>query len=164
MYLQNVSNFVGLWYGIDWNGPVPVYNDNDDDDGAVVVDDLPPPLSATQQQALTDQLPPSESLTEDWMITTYTIANVISHALYTRNIFCHCIEWQWSLTWSVSQHLLLLCTLPNKKKRSQITAPVISNKLCSSGSKVAMMHRPKIAIFSQDMIWLCMSVWNVIHL
>ena len=64
------------FYGTDWDGPVPVC---DNDDGTVVVDDLPPLLSATQQQALTDQLPPSESLTEDWMITNYTIAKVFVH-------------------------------------------------------------------------------------
>ena len=54
----------------------------DNDDSTVVVDDLPPLLSATQcsqRQALTDQLLPSESLTEDWKITNYTITKVFVH-------------------------------------------------------------------------------------
>ena len=64
-------------YGIDWDGPVPVHDGNEDD--TVVVDDLPPLLSATQRQALTEQLPPSESLTEDWLISSFTTAKVFVH-------------------------------------------------------------------------------------
>ena len=40
------------FYGTNWGGPVPV----SDDDSTVALDDLPPLLSATQQQALSDQL------------------------------------------------------------------------------------------------------------
>ena len=63
------------FYGTDWDGHVPVC---DNDDSTVVVDDLPP-----QRQALTDQLLPSESLTEDWMITNYTTAKVFVHQLFS---------------------------------------------------------------------------------
>lgn len=63
------------FYGTDWNGPVPLDNDAD----IVVVDDLPPLLSSTQQQALKDQLPPSGALTEEWMITSFTIAKSFVH-------------------------------------------------------------------------------------
>lgn len=64
------------FYGIDWNGSVAV---RDDSDGTVVVDDLPPLLSATQRQALSDQLPQNDSLTEDFMITSFTIAKLFVH-------------------------------------------------------------------------------------
>lgn len=63
------------FYGTDWGGPVPV----SDDDGTVTLDDLPPLLSATQQQHLSEQLPTSGSLTEDWMISAYTIAKAFVH-------------------------------------------------------------------------------------
>ena len=63
------------FYGTDWNGPVPADNDADQ----VVVDDLPPLLSITQQQALRDQLPPSGPLSEEWMITSFTIAKSFVH-------------------------------------------------------------------------------------
>ena len=61
---------------MDWSGPVPVH-----EDGSVVVDDLPPMLSDAQCQVLSDQLPTNdnESLTEDRMITSYTIAKVFVH-------------------------------------------------------------------------------------
>ena len=64
-------------YGTDWDGPVPV--SDHDNEGTVVLDTLPPLLSPTQQQDLSDQLPASGSLTEDWMITTYTIAKAFVH-------------------------------------------------------------------------------------
>lgn len=65
------------FYGTDWDGSVPVCNDGD----TVIVDDLPSLLSPAQQQALMDQLPDrdSGSLTEDWMITSYTMAKTFVH-------------------------------------------------------------------------------------
>lgn len=63
-------------YGADWDGPVPT----DDDANRVVVENLPPLLSPTQQRALTDLLPSNTpTLSEHWMIDTYTIAKTFVH-------------------------------------------------------------------------------------
>ena len=59
---------------IDLGGPTPV-----DDDSTVVVDSLPPLLSQSQQQALMQEIPDCESLTEEWMINSFTIGKVFVH-------------------------------------------------------------------------------------
>ena len=63
------------YYGADWEGPVP----DSDDESTVVLDDLPPLLSGSQQQALAQQIPVHESVTEEWMISSFTIAKTFVH-------------------------------------------------------------------------------------
>ena len=63
------------YYGIDWEGPVP----DDNDENIVVVDNLPLLLSESQQQALEQEIPACDSPTEEWMISTYTIAKRFAH-------------------------------------------------------------------------------------
>ena len=62
-------------YGTDWEGPVP----DSDNESTVIVDNLPPLLSVSQQQDLSQQIPACDSLTEEWMISSYTIAKRFVH-------------------------------------------------------------------------------------
>ena len=50
-----------------------------DGESTVVVDNLPPLLSESQQQALAQQIPACDSLTEEWMVSSYTIAKTFVH-------------------------------------------------------------------------------------
>ncbi len=61
------------WYGADWEGPVGIGTGDDD---TVVVDNLPPMLSDDDQQTLRGQIPPFSTLTDEWMISSFTIAKV----------------------------------------------------------------------------------------
>ncbi len=65
-------------YGIDWTGPVSL-----DDDNTVVLDDLADVLSDTEKATLSDQIPQLTTLTEDWMIQSFTIAKVFVHEAAT---------------------------------------------------------------------------------
>ena len=58
-------------------GPIPVSSD----ESTVVLQDLPNVLSETQKRSLTEQIPQYETLSEEWMISSFTIAKVFVHRL-----------------------------------------------------------------------------------
>ncbi len=62
-------------YGIEWAGPVPL-----DDDDVVRVDDVEDPLSDAEKTTLMQQITQPETLTEEWMIQTFTVDKVFVHA------------------------------------------------------------------------------------
>lgn len=64
-------------YGIDWSGPVPLA-----DDQTVMVDELPNILTHEERTTLSQQLTHSDTLTEEWMIHSYTVAKVFVHAAF----------------------------------------------------------------------------------
>ena len=62
-------------YGIDWSGPASL-----DDDQTVTVDNLPSILSDEECTTLRQQLTHSDTLTEEWMVHSFTVAKVFIHA------------------------------------------------------------------------------------
>ena len=66
-------------YGVDWKGPLPMAND----ENTMVVTSLPPYLSAAQQEILHQQLPHSDTITEEWMIHVFSIAKVYVKSVAT---------------------------------------------------------------------------------
>ncbi len=66
-------------YGIDWTGPVPV----EDVDNVVRVDDLTDVLSDAEKATLMQQITQPDTLTEEWMIHSFSVAKLFVHAAAT---------------------------------------------------------------------------------
>lgn len=62
-------------YGIDWSEPAPL-----EDEQTVTVDNLPNILSDEERATLRQQLTHSDTLTEEWMVHSFTVAKVFVHA------------------------------------------------------------------------------------
>ena len=64
-------------YGIDYEGPVPL----DDDEDNVVVQELPHFLSEEERTTLKQQIAQPDSITDEWLVQSYAITRSIIHAL-----------------------------------------------------------------------------------
>ena len=65
------------YYGTDWEGPVPLQ----DDEATVSVEELPELLSEVQQSTLRDLIPYQDQLSDDWMIHSFSVAKLFVHEL-----------------------------------------------------------------------------------
>lgn len=65
------------YYGTDWEGPVPLQ----DDEATVSVEELPELLSEVQRSTLRDLIPHQDQLTDDWMINSFSVAKLFVHEL-----------------------------------------------------------------------------------
>ena len=64
-------------YCTDWEGPVPLQ----DDEAIVSVEELPELLSGVQQSTLRDLIPYQDQLSDDWMIHSFSVAKLFVHEL-----------------------------------------------------------------------------------
>jgi len=78
MLLTSAQQANAADYGIDYEGPVPLDNDEDE----IVVPDLPHLLSEPERALLRQQLVEPSTLTHDqaWMIQNYVVARTVVYS------------------------------------------------------------------------------------